>query len=364
MTTLINTALANNFYVEPLNVNPNFTLDQINEGATAYTCTTSGINTLDGWSLYQQNAGGTLTAQRVTDPDNAARTCMKLACTATDTSLSASDRYIAYHALEGYDVCDLAFGVSGTRYVAVMMRASASLSAYPKTYGLYFNNSAGTRTYVMPWTIASGAETDYFFLVPVDTAGTWLYTNGVGLRCNIMLAGGTDYDATPLTWSTVANAGKAAGYSNFMDTNTNILYIKKFHVIPGNVVRAYKPADMQRELAKAQRQYEKSYSLGVAPGTASSTGCIRVYQNFSASAGYTGLADVRYSVTKRDVPNVVSYSTNTGASGKIYDGSNATDVNANLSNGGMTGFNNNGSMGSASSTMDFYWHYTSNARLS
>lgn len=42
MTTLINTALANNFYVEPLNVNPNMLLDQINEGSL-YTVNTTGV---------------------------------------------------------------------------------------------------------------------------------------------------------------------------------------------------------------------------------------------------------------------------------------------------------------------------------
>lgn len=322
MTTLINTALANNFYVEPLNVNPNFTLDQINEGATAYTCNTSGINTLDGWSLYQQNAGGTLTGQRVTDPDNAARSCFKLACTVADGSISASDRYIAYHAIEGYDVSELGFGVSGTRYITVMMRLSANLSAYPKTYGVYLNNSAGNRSYVMPLTITSGAETDYTFTFPVDTAGTWLYTNGVGLRCNIMLAGGTDYDATPLTWSTVANAGKAAGYSNFMDTNTNVLYIKKFHVIPGNVVRAYKPADIQRELAKAQRYYWKSFSQGTVP--AEGTGLIWVYNPQSTNP--FGFAS--FPSEMRAGPSVTLYCSRAGGAAGQWTNGAAEGANA------------------------------------
>jgi hypothetical protein len=44
-----------------------------------------------------------------------------------------------------------------------------------------------------------------------------------------------------------------AAQCNFMSNVANVAYLKRIQLIPGALVQAYKPADIQKELAKAQR---------------------------------------------------------------------------------------------------------------
>ncbi|WLR98634.1 hypothetical protein [Shinella sumterensis] len=70
----------------------------------------------------------------------------------------------------------------------------------------------------------------------------------------------------------------------------------------------------QQELALCQRFYEKSYDLGVAPGTASSA-VGSVCKSMDASQNFATL-HMPFKVTKRSIPSVAVYNPATGASGQ------------------------------------------------
>jgi hypothetical protein len=96
--------------------------------------------------------------------------------------------------------------------------------------------------------------------------------------------------------------------------------IGRLKLEPGAFATAYDYTPIGVELALCQRYYEQSYEPG-AVGTATSVGAL---QNYNASgATNTAALQVIFKVQKRATPTVTSYSTQSGASGQIRDGSGA-----------------------------------------
>lgn len=110
------------------------------------------------------------------------------------------------------------------------------------------------------------------------------------------------------------------------------------------------------ELARCQRYYEKSYSYGVVPGTASVAGSV-----YGTSTGTVVVIPFRFAVTKRSVPVLTFYSPPSGAVGKLRAGS---DVNANDGNvvGETGGIAYNPTSGSTAN-QEIAVHYTASAEL-
>ena len=88
-------------------------------------------------------------------------------------------------------------------------------------------------------------------------------------------------------------------------------------LFPGITTRAWTPRDTQQELALCQRWYEKSYDLGVAPGTAGSTNGNIILTALTAYWFHSPY--YRFAVTKRTAPAVIPYSLGAGASGKYTE---------------------------------------------
>ena len=341
---------------EPINVNPNWLIDQINEGAL-YTVTGGGsaVQGPDGWTGFALNAPGVFKLRTVADPDRASRKCLEITCTTADATIAAGDRYQLETVVEGYDVADLSIGTASASQITVKFDMRFSVTG---TYGIHFRNSAQNRTYVATVTqnAANVWETKTVTLT-LDTSGTWLYTNGVGLRMFFTLAAGTDFQGTAGTWQASGTLMTTAAQANFMSSNTNIGYIGPVHIIPGGVALAYHKQDIERELRKAQRHYEKTFSQGtaVAQNTGSTIGAI---YNVTAGAG-SGVRDAnwRFKVEKRSVPTILTY--------------NPLAANANWSDASVARPSDEGTNGVVISNSGIpvdatgaYIHVTANARLS
>ena len=73
------------------------------------------------------------------------------------------------------------------------------------------------------------------------------------------------------------------------------------------------------ELALCQRYYEKSYNYAIAPGAASSDGCVLELVSRNSSGTTYG---AKFAVEKRAVPTVTCFSDQDGASGYCYNNGN------------------------------------------
>lgn len=331
--------------------NGQFRFDQVNEG-TVYTASGSAAQGPDGWTVSAIGAG-TLTLQRVADPDNASLFALKVACTVADASIAAGDLYQIFTSIEGYDVADLKAGTANAAQITVSFDMKFDVTG---VYPVSIRNSAVNRSYVGTVTqnVASTLESKVVTLT-LDTSGTWLYTNGAGLFLTIGLAVGSTAQTPTGVWAAGNFIGTSSvGMANFMSVNTNVGYIKRIQVEKGPVATPFEEISYAADLLRTQRYAEKTYEQGTAVGTATNI-CEAMAAPFLA----TLIPLPSFAATKRASPTMTGYGPITGTAGKWYDAV-ATETN-------ITSFTT-GAMGRGFLTMSAgsaacAGHFYANARL-
>lgn len=116
--------------------------------------------------------------------------------------------------------------------------------------------------------------------------------------------------------------------------------------------------NFSEELLLAKRYFEKSYAVNTAPGTAgSNAGAYQSLHNVTAKRDF-----IKFTVEKRTIPTIRSYSPDTGAGpDKIRNRSTATDLFFVLGDNGTTGYNIS-ITGVAS--QQYAWHWSAESELS
>lgn len=116
------------------------------------------------------------------------------------------------------------------------------------------------------------------------------------------------------------------------------------------------------ELLLCQRYYEKSYELGVTPGTITTVGYINYYMP-GLSGTISPTLPIPFKIVKRSSPAITFYSPNSGVTSKAYDYSANADIACGaIGSANTTGTNVHPSM-SASGVINFGVHYTADAEL-
>ena len=126
----------------------------------------------------------------------------------------------------------------------------------------------------------------------------------------------------------------------------------------GTVPTEFEVRPFGQELAMCQRYYEKSYNLGVKPGTPSQAGR-RNQTTFQIAAVHR--ADIPFRVVKRASPVVTIYNPTTGAAGQVR-----AYPDADLSIGGIYMQGEAGCMidfVTSASTQVVFWHWVAEAEL-
>jgi hypothetical protein len=114
------------------------------------------------------------------------------------------------------------------------------------------------------------------------------------------------------------------------------------------------------ELVRNQRYFNTSYGNGVKPGTATNVGSLSSVA-LNSTNFYSSY--IQFPVQMRASPTMTYYSSNTGNSGKWYDGTSSADVaNMTVGTNGATGINT-GNTGSMTANHLMEGHYTASAEL-
>jgi hypothetical protein len=230
-------------------------IDQRNAGASATNLAASGVYGLDRWKYYgtsaskftiQQNAGS------VTPPVGFAN-YLGITSLSANTP-AATDEYIFIQNIEGYNIADLAWGTASAKSITISFQVYSSLTG---TFSGALGNSANTRIYPFTYTISSANTwTTASITIAGDTSGTWLTTNGVGIRVNFNLGTGSTYLGTAGSWSgTFANG--ATGSVNVLGTNGATFYITGVQLEAGTTASPFEYRQYGTELALCQRYFQK-----------------------------------------------------------------------------------------------------------
>ena len=294
-------------------INGNMVIDQRNAGASVTS--TSGFNyPVDRFFIIKDTATtGVMTAQQSTTAPTGFTNSVKLTTTTAQASLAATD-YVRYsQIIEGYNVADLGFGSANAKTVTLSFWVRSSLTG---TFGGSLGNSAWNRTYPFTYTISTADTWEQKSVtIAGDTSGTWLTTNGIGIRVDFGLGVGSTYSGTAGSWASALYIS-ATGATSVVGTNGATFYITGVQLEKGSTATSFDYRPYGTEFLLCQRYYE-TYTL---PANYNAI----PFQAFNAN---TGQGSLNFKVNKRAAP-----SSSLSQVGTI----NATQANGTAASGNAT----------------------------
>lgn len=315
-----------------LAINPEFKIDQFNEGA-AYTVTG---NDLDGW-VGTMAGGGTFS--RIRDLSADGTNSRLVTITVADGAIAAGDFYASISAIEGPWCLGLFQGQSKATGLTISFDVTASIAG---NYAIAVRNNTTNRSYVTTFNVAvAGTEQSIVVQIPGDTTGAWATTLGaVGLYVSFDHGSGSNFVAPLLNQWQAGNFVAAAGTVQLIATAAATFRLRNFSVQANMVaspVFERPPFDMQ--LRYAQRYAEKSFNQGVAVAANAGTEGAMTCMAGVGAAVIGRYPTVYYKEPKRiNVPIITMY--NTGAAGNqirnLSGGTNYTLTSVFMT--GMNGF--------------------------
>ena len=241
---------------------------------------------VDRFGQWTKTAEGSWkSGQQVADAPTDFQYSRKITSLAANTVASDTYHTIRY-TVEGYDAKQLNCGNSSAKTVTLSFYVKSSLTG---TFGLNFTNAANNRSYATTYAI-SAADTweQKTITLTLDTSGTWLTTDGVGLEINWQLAMGSAYHASSLNaWQTGWGFPDTAA-NTLMTTNGATFQLTGVQLEVGSQATAFEHRSYGEELALCQRYFEDG-------GT---------YHTSDTASGALGRTNLQFANTKRADPTV------------------------------------------------------------
>ena len=230
-------------------INSDMRIDQRNAGASVTPV--SGQYLVDRW-LYLASQASKFTAQQnagsVTPP---AGFTNYLGFTSSSAySVLVGDVFYFSQYIEGLNTADLAWGTASAAPITISFWVRSSLTG---TFGGVLQNSAQNRSYPFTYTISSSNTWEQKSVtIAGDTSGTWLTTNGVGIRVDFNLGAGSTYSGTAGSWSG-SDYRSATGATSVVGTSGATFYITGVQLEKGSTATSFDYRPYGTELNLCQR---------------------------------------------------------------------------------------------------------------
>ena len=315
------------------------------------------VTDVDRFGQWTKTADGNWkTGQQVSDAPADFQFSRKITSSAANT-IEAGTYHTVRYAVEGYDAAQLNCGLSSAKTVTLSFYVKSSLTG---TFGLNFTNGANNRSYPTTYTISNPNVWERKTItVTLDTSGTWLKTNGVGLEINWQLAIGSSYSTSTLNqWQ--GNWRFPSSATDILATNGATWQLTGVQLEVGNIATSFEHRSLVDELRMCQRYYEKSYPYTIVPGASSYFSGAFTRRDGTASS-VVRYYDVNYKVTKRASPDITLYNPSTGATGGCrLDSGSYSAAPSSPEDSRMMVYSNTGS---PPSHYGIFFHYTLDAEM-
>lgn len=307
-------------------INGNFDIWQRGTGAFA-AGSENWVYSADRW-FHAQNAGYTVTGDTIRGdvissdtPFSTGRS--NVPCThsiayrntSTATDFAAGDYNFMGQLVEGFN------------YASLWSAGYMTVSFWIKTqtagvYNLAFRNRTYNRSYVAEYSVNQANVWEWKTItVPIDTQNPtlWNFTDGVGLRLewSIGKCGGTYETTTPNNWQAGSyHCTPSAVNAVATASGTGINFqLAQCQLEAGRIATPFQPRRIEDELTKCERYYEKSYDLGVVPGTVSYDGSIHSNDWVVSNTAHINAS---FRARKRIKPAVTIYNPKYGTKNNVY----------------------------------------------
>jgi len=273
--------------VRNLIINGDMRIDQRNAGASVTI--TADTYTLDRWAAVQSQSSK-YSVQQDTDAPNNSTNGLKVTSLSAYT-VGASENFFVYQPIEGLNIASLGWGTANAKTVTLSFWVKSSLTG---TFGGALRNSNDTRSYPFEYSISSANTWEQKSVtISGDTAGTWLTTNGVGIKLGFGLGVGTTRSGTAGSWAS-ANYRSSTGATSVVGTSGATWQVSLIQLEVGDTATPFEHRPYDMELLRCQRYYQKSHAQGTTPGAATFGGnSPETCQQFWNS-GNTGLAGQQF----------------------------------------------------------------------
>ena len=234
-------------------INGQMVIDQRNAGASVTNNGTNAQYAVDRFVLLgsvttkytaQQNAGSITSAVGFQN---------YLGITSSSAySVGAGDYFCTQQSIEGLNVADLGWGTANAKTVTLSFQVYSSLTG---TFGGSLTNSASNRSYPFTYSIpVANTWTSISVTIAGDTSGTWLTTNGIGIKITFGFGIGSTYSGTAGAWAG-AQYLSATGATSVVGTSGATFYITGVQLEVGSSATGFEYRQYQQELALCQRYY-------------------------------------------------------------------------------------------------------------
>jgi hypothetical protein len=240
-------------------INGDMRIDQRNAGASFSPGTTGSVDySVDRFGGVRAGSGVAFTLQQIADAPagfvNSLRATVPTGATPSGTQLS----FVA-QPIEGLNVSDLGWGGANAQTVTLSFWVKSSVTG---SFPLVLVNSGNVRAYGATYTInAANTWEQKTVVVPGDTSGTWLTTNGVGIQVNWGLGGAGASRTVTTGWQSTSSPGSSvgviAGTVNLVATTGATFYITGVQLEPGSVATPFERRSFGAELALCQRYFQR-----------------------------------------------------------------------------------------------------------
>jgi hypothetical protein len=241
--------------------NGQMVIDQRNAGASVTASTIASLTyVVDRWGYLvsvaskmslQQNAGSVANGGSVVAP--AGFTSWLGVTSLSAYTVGASETFALQQNIEGLNVADLGWGTANAQAVTVSFWVRSSLTG---TFSIVLKNSAANRSYPAAYTINSANTWEQKTItVAGDTSGTWLTTNGIGIRLYVSVGSGSSINGTSGAW-VGSDLYAATGQTSVVSTNGATFYITGVQLEKGSTATSFDYRPIGTELQLAQRYYQ------------------------------------------------------------------------------------------------------------
>lgn len=269
-----------------------FAVDQRNTGSAVTPANATPTFGPDRWYMYKNTAATFTIDQDTTAPDGFTYS-LKVTNTGVDSSISATDRALIVHRIEGDRIRHLGLGSSDAKKVTLSFYVRSSLTG---THGGAFrNHDSNQRVYAFSYTI-NDADTweRKSITLTLDTSGTWPSDNTLGLQIQFGLGVGTDFSTTAGAWGDGDKNSASGALTTMLSTSGATWYITGVQLEVGESATAFKHKSYADDYNDCLRYFWR-YSKNTAYGE------FFLIRTYSTSAG-TGAA--RFPVPMRIDPTL------------------------------------------------------------
>ena len=236
--------------------------NRIINGAMVVNQRASGTLTLSGSDQYpidrfiaSKDSSAVCTAQQNTASLPAGFGYGLLWTTTTGAASSSSQDCIVTHKVEGYNWADLNFGSANAQTFTISFWIKSSITG---TYGISLSNSAASRAYMATYSVNSANTWEYKTVtVAGDTTGTWLTTNGIGLRILFDLGSGSARSISASSvWGSSYGTGLTGGIK-ISETTGATWQVTGVQLEKGSTATSFDYRPYGTELALCQRYFQQ-----------------------------------------------------------------------------------------------------------